>query len=133
MIGLRSASDPVDTMSNALEKSCLGQARDGAPTYSGILGLAQREQAPLALRDVTDTLKRSHTAKYVTSVILCSLPLVWRCELGRGCHTSQYRQLGISPTVVEPAGSVAQGVGFRADGSPQQRWVCFYANPRLLD
>src|SRR5260221_14547787 len=87
MIWLGTTSDPVDAVSHALQKASVGQARDGAPTHSGILGLAQREQAPLALRYVTDALKRPHTAKYARNVLLCSVSVVWRCELGRGCHT----------------------------------------------
>src|SRR5260221_209186 len=78
MIWLGTTSDPVDAVSHALQKASVGQARDGAPTHSGILGLAQREQAPLALRYVTDALKRPHTAKYAGNGLLCS----FSCGLG---------------------------------------------------
>lgn len=60
MVRLSSPSDAIDTMCHALNESRLGQARDRTPADSRIIGLPKGYQTPLALRYVTNTLKRSH-------------------------------------------------------------------------
>jgi hypothetical protein len=76
VVGLGSAPNTVDAVSNAFKQTIIRQTNDGAPTDPCCSGLSERHQPPLPLCQVTDAEEGAcHTAKYTGWDIFCSVAL----------------------------------------------------------